>query len=67
MNLLRSAKEWIRRMFSKQEIKKAYGDINVAVSESMAFAINEWDNMYCGRASWVNEKQEFAHFESNRR
>ncbi|GAB5081337.1 hypothetical protein Osc1_05100 [Hominimerdicola sp. 21CYCFAH17_S] len=43
-------------MFSKQEIKKAYGDINVAVSESMAFAINEWDNMYCGRASWVNEK-----------
>lgn len=52
MNFIKALREWFRKMFSK-DIKQAY-NIDLAVSEQMLSKISEWERMYSGNASWVD-------------
>lgn len=50
--------DWIRqvvaKVFGKQDINKAAG-VDVAVSQTMAEAIDLWDRLYCNKPPWKSE------------
>lgn len=53
MRIINAVKERIKKMFSREALIHAY-NMNLAISNSMMTAIEEWDRMYCGRASWID-------------
>lgn len=55
MNIINAIRERVRKMFSKEALSRAY-DAEAAISTTMMAAIEEWDNMYCGRAPWLDSE-----------
>lgn len=56
MNILNSVREWVKKMFSHTDIKSAL-NCEAAISEQMSAAIDEWCDMYAGKARWINPKE----------
>lgn len=56
MNILNSVREWVKKMFSHTDIKPAL-NCEAAISEQMSAAIDEWCDMYAGKARWINPKE----------
>ncbi|MFR2137244.1 MAG: hypothetical protein ACLS5A_04000 [Pseudoruminococcus massiliensis] len=56
MNIIKAIKEWIRKMLSKADISSMYG-IDLAVTDSMLNAIEEWNKMYLGKGFWTDHKK----------
>lgn len=56
MNILTVIREWVKKMFSHSDIKSKL-NCDVAISSAMSIAIDEWRDMYSGKASWINPKE----------
>lgn len=56
MNILNIVREWVKKMFSHSDIKSAL-NCEAAISEKMSAAIDEWCDMYAGKARWTNSHE----------
>jgi len=56
MNILNIVREWVRKMFSHSDIKSALS-CEAAISEKMSAAIDDWCDMYAGKARWTNSQE----------
>lgn len=56
MNIIAVIREWIRKMLSKSDLNNNYG-IDLAITDIMLSVIDDWDKMYSGYASWIDERK----------
>lgn len=52
--ILSFIRDWIRAMIGKQNVKTAL-NIDLAISNKMASALEQWSRMYADDAEWINQ------------
>lgn len=55
MGLINWVKGVYNRMFNKTDVERVLNTNNIAISNEMINAIQEWKSMYVGQAYWTNE------------
>ena len=56
MNIINQIRKLVKMMFPKKTIKQAYS-IDTSLSDTMSAHIDEWERMYAGKASWVDNDE----------
>lgn len=56
MNIIKSIRERVRKIFPKRTIKQAY-NTDIVLSDTMSAHIDEWEKMYSGKAPWTDNDE----------
>ena len=56
MNIIKSIRERVRKIFPKRTIKQAY-NTDIVLSDTMSAHIDEWEKMYSGKAPWTDSDE----------
>ena len=56
MSIISRIREWIRGMLSKSDVSSVYG-VELAITDDMLNAIEDWERMYAGKAFWINHEK----------
>lgn len=56
MSIISKIKEWIKKMLSKSDVSSVYG-VELAITDDMLNAIEDWERMYAGKAFWINNEK----------
>lgn len=56
MNIIKSIRERVRKIFPKRTIKQAY-NTDIVLSDTMSAHIDEWEKMYFGKAPWTDSDE----------
>lgn len=56
MSIISKIKEWIKKMLSKSDVSSVYG-VELAITDDMLNAIEDWERMYAGKAFWINHEK----------
>lgn len=56
MNIIKSVRERVRKIFPKRTIKQTY-NIDTVLSDTMSSHIDAWEKMYSGKAPWTDNDE----------
>ena len=56
MSIISKIKEWIKKMLSKSDVSSVCG-VELAITDDMLNAIEDWERMYAGKAFWINHEK----------